>query len=178
MGHLNAVGATCVLDDSELFRWTVSQVSDARPGAPIFAAIEAVKNDCFGRGLAVTSGVASAAVAGEGVFAARIVTSIAYVALPIARFVSVEVVELLLAASWQRAMVAIAGIVTVVNVAVKAAVAVKPGAGSNKEPTRKPVGSVIAVGCAVVWSIVKVAIGADGLHPNADRDLGCRYRRA
>jgi hypothetical protein len=121
---------------------------------------------------------AAAPVSRESVFAAGFVSSVANVSAAIARFVSVEVVELLLAASWQRAMVAIAGIVTVVNVAVKAAVAVKPGAGSNKEPTRKPVGSVIAVGCAVVWSIVKVAIGADGLHPNADRDLGCRYRRA
>ena len=126
----------------------------------------------------MASGVASAAVAGESVFVAGIMTGVAYVALSVARFVSVKMIEGLRSALRHWSMVAVAGIVAVVDVAVKAAVAVEPGAGSNKEPTRKPVGSVIAVGCAVVWSIVKVAIGADGLHPNADRDLGCRYRRA
>jgi hypothetical protein len=95
--------------------------------------IDGVKNDRLGRGLAMTSGVATAAVAGEGVFAARIVTSIAYVALAVARFVSVEVVEGLRSALRQGTMIAVMGIVAVIDVAVKAAVAVKPGAGSDKD---------------------------------------------
>jgi hypothetical protein len=94
----------------------------------------------------MTSGVASAAVAGESVFAARIVTSIAYVASPVARFVSVEVVELLLSAPRQRSMITVAGIVAVVDVAIEAAVAVKPGTRSEKDATIKPIGPVVAVG--------------------------------
>ena len=158
---------------------TLSADECGKDGHPFLVKIDSAKNDCFVRGLAVPPGVAAAAaVAGEGVFATGIMTSIAYMALPVPRFVPVEVVELLLAATWQRAMVAVTGIVAVVDVAVKTTVAVEPGAGSEKDTTVKPVGPVVAIGCAVIGRVVEVAIGADGLHTNADRDLGCRYRRA
>jgi hypothetical protein len=81
----------------------------------------------------MASGVASAAVAGESVFVAGIMTGVAYVALSVARFVSVKMIEGLRSALRHWSMVAVAGIVAVVDVTVKAAVAVIPGTGSDKQ---------------------------------------------
>jgi hypothetical protein len=77
---------------------------------------------------------AAASVSGEGVLGATIMRCVAYVALPVPRLICVEVVELLFPACRQRSMVAVMRIIAVVDVAVKAVRAVKPGAGSNKHP--------------------------------------------
>jgi hypothetical protein len=53
-------------------------------------------------------------------------------ALAVARFVGVEVVEWLLATVRHRPNVTMPGIVAVVDVAVKAARAMKPGSGSDE----------------------------------------------
>jgi hypothetical protein len=103
--------------------------------------------------------------------------SVASVAPPVAGFVSVEVVETLLSAARQRPMVAIMRVKTVVDVAVEAVRAVEPGSGSEKHPAVKPIGAIVAVGRAVIGSIVEVPIGADGFYSNADADLGRPHGR-
>jgi hypothetical protein len=55
---------------------------------------------------------------------------IAYVAMRIMRLVRMEVVERLLSARWEWAMIAVTRIVAIVDVAIKATRAVKPGSSS------------------------------------------------
>jgi hypothetical protein len=114
--------------------------------------------------------MAKAMSTGEGVFRSSIVAGFAYVALPIPRLVGVEVVEALLPAARQGAIVAATRVKAVVDVTPKAGTAVKPGAGSDKHPAHKPVGPIVAVGGAVIGRIVEVPIGAHGRHSNVDAD--------
>jgi hypothetical protein len=116
----------------------------------------------------------TATASGQGVFAASIMASVAYVTLPIPRLVSVEVVERRLSASRQRSNVTVMRIIAVVDVAVEAVRAVKPGASANKHPSCKPIGPVVAVGSAVIGRIVEVPIRAHRGHSNVDGDLGRR----
>jgi hypothetical protein len=106
------------------------------------------------------------------VFCATIVARVAYVASTIPRLVGVEMVEPLLSAPRHRTAVTVMRVIAVVDVAVEAAPAVEPGASSKKHPADKPVGAIVAVGRAVVRSIVEVPIGADGRHSNVDGNLG------
>jgi hypothetical protein len=119
--------------------------------------------------------VATAApISGKGVLAACFMAGVSHVALSVTRFVAVEVVETLRAALGQRSMVTVARVIAVVDVAIKAAMAVEPRAGANEDSTGKPVGAVVAVGGAIVRSIVEVPIGAPWRHSNvnADGNLG------
>jgi hypothetical protein len=126
----------------------------------------------------VVIAVAVAVISGECVFTAGSVVAIACVAAAVARLVTVEVVELLFAAPGQGAVVAVTRVVAVVYVSVKVAGAVVPAAGTDEDPAIKPVRPVIAVGRAVVRGVVKVAVGADWLHSDADGELGGRNARA
>ena len=105
-------------------------------------------------------------------FITAFVGSVAYVALGIMRLVSLEVVELLCPARGHRSMVAVARIIAIVDVAIKAVGAVEPGAGSDEHPTRKPIRPIVAVGCAIIRSIVEVAVGAYRRHSNVNGNLG------
>jgi len=127
------------------------------------------------RVLAVLLAVAAAAISGEGVFIARVMTCVACVASPIACLVAMEMVELLFAAPRQRSSVPVVGIIPVVNMAVKAAWAMEPATSANEHSAIKPIGAVVAVGRAAVWGVVEVPIGAYRLHSNTDGDLGWRH---
>jgi hypothetical protein len=119
----------------------------------------------------VAPAVATAAsISGKGVLAARFMTGVSHVALSITRFVALEVVESLRATLGQGSMVTVVRVIAVVDVTVKAAVAVEPWAGANEDSTIKPVGAVIAVGGAIVGSIVEVPIGAPWRDSNVDAD--------
>jgi hypothetical protein len=100
------------------------------------------------------SAAAAAVVSGERMFTAGFMAGIANVALPVAR------------------LVAVVGVKAVVDMAVKAAVAVKPRTRSDEEAAIKPVGPIVAVGGAVIRLIVEVAVGAIGRHSNVDGNLG------
>jgi hypothetical protein len=113
--------------------------------------------------------------AGKRVLGAGIVACVAYVASPVAGLVAVEVIELRRPALGQRTPVAVAGIEAVVHVAVEAGMAVKPGSCPNKQAADKPVRPVVAVGSTVIGRVVKVPIGADGRHSDADCNLGWRH---
>ena len=108
----------------------------------------------------------------EGVFTATFMGSVSNVALPITSFIGVEVVELPLTTRRERSVVTVMRVIAVVDVSVEAVGAMKPGAGSNKHAAQKPVGSVVAVGGAVIWSVVKVPIRAHGRNANVDGNLG------
>jgi hypothetical protein len=104
--------------------------------------------------------------------------SVAHIASPIPRLVSLEVVEALRPALRHRSNVTVMRIIAVVDMAVKAARAVKPGASSKKHPVNKPIGPIIAVRSAVIWGIVEVPVRAYGSHSDvhSDRNLGLRPR--
>jgi hypothetical protein len=123
------------------------------------------------RALAAPFAAAAAPISGKGVFAARIMAGVAYMALSIPRLVPVEVVERLRTALRQRSMVTLARVVAVVDVAVKAVGAAKPGASSKKHPAHKPIGPIVAIGSTVIWLIVEVPIGAHRRHSDADGNL-------
>jgi hypothetical protein len=123
------------------------------------------------RVLAASFAAAAAPISGKGAFAARIMAGVAYMALSIPRLVPMEVVERLRTALRQRSMVALVRVVAVVDVAVEAAGAVKPRAGSNKHPASKPIGPIVAIRSAVIWLIVEVPIRAPRRHSDADGNL-------
>jgi hypothetical protein len=110
--------------------------------------------------------------AGEGVFSAAIVIAGSYVASPIASFVGVEVVESRLPAARQRSVVAVMRVKAVVDVPEPAGMAVKPRTSANKYSANEPVGPVVAIGSAVIWSIVEIPVGANGSHSDFNSYLG------
>jgi hypothetical protein len=114
---------------------------------------------------------AAAPVSGQGVFTARVMAGVSYVASAIPCLVPVEMVELVLAATRQRPIVTVVRIKAVVDVAVKTVWAVKPGASAKKHPAHKPVGPIVAVGGAVIGSVVEVPVWAHRRHANADGNL-------
>jgi hypothetical protein len=71
-----------------------------------------------------------------------------------------------------------ARIEALVDVAIEPVRAVKPGAGADEHPARKPIRTIIAVGCAVVGSIGEVTIGAHRSHPDVDGYLSRRTGNA
>ena len=117
-------------------------------------------------------------ISGEGVFSLPFMGSVAYVASPIPRFVSPEVVEALRPALRQRSNVTVMRIKAVVDMAVKVAMAVKPGASSKKHSAHKPIGPIVAVRSTVIRGIVEVPVRAHGSRSDVytDRNLGSRHR--
>jgi len=118
-------------------------------------------------------------ISGESVFGAPFMATVAYVALSIPRLVCVEVVEPLLAMFRQRSNVTVMRIIAVVDMAEKAATAVKPGASSNKHTANKPIGPIVAVRSTVIWGIVEVPVGTHRSRSDvyADGNLGPCHRR-
>jgi hypothetical protein len=119
-------------------------------------------------------------ISGEGVFSRPVMARVAYVASPIPRFICMEVVEALRPALRHRSSVTVVRIKAVVNMAVKAARAMKPGTSSKKHPANKPIGTIIAVRSTVIWSVVEIPVRAPGSGSDvyADRNLGSRHRCA
>jgi hypothetical protein len=122
---------------------------------------------------AATAGVTTALESG-GMFVGRFVAGVTYVALWVAGFVRLEVVEGLGSTLGHWTCISVARVIAVVDVAVETAVAVIPGAGTEEDSAGEPVGTIVAVRGAGVWGVVKVAVGAYGGGSNADGDLsGC-----
>jgi hypothetical protein len=102
---------------------------------------------------------------------------IAYVASPIPRLVSLEVVETLRPALRQRSNVTVMRIEAVVDMAVEAVWAVKPGTSSKKHPANKPIGPIVAIRSTVIRCIVEVSIRAHGSHSDVYADGNLAFRR-
>jgi hypothetical protein len=116
--------------------------------------------------------MAAAAISRQSVFGMRIMTGGSDVPSPVTRFVPVEVVETLLPALRQRPAIPLPRIEAVVDVAVKAARAVKPGAGPNKYAAHKPIGPIVPVWSTAVGFVIEVPVRAHWSQANANRDLG------
>ena len=127
---------------------------------------------------AVPTAMSTAPIPGECVFSPRFMAGVAYVASPIPRFVSLEVVEAPRTALRQRSIVTVMRIKAVVDMTVEAVRSVKPGPSSNKQPANKPIGPIIAVWSAVIWGIVEVPVRTHGSHADvyAHGNLGRRHR--
>jgi hypothetical protein len=126
--------------------------------------------------MAATMEAAAAACSGKGMLIVTFVTSRAYVASPIARFVGVEVVELPFAASRNRSVVSVVRVKAVVDVAVEAARTMEPRARAKKHPADEPIWPIVAVWRTIIRSVVKIPIGAHWRHSNADGYLSRRRR--
>jgi len=77
----------------------------------------------------------------------------------------------MLAASWVRAVVALAIVEVVIDVAVEVVGTMEPGAGADEYAAREPLGTVVAVGSAVVRGNFIVAIRAIRGRTDFNRDL-------
>ena len=95
-----------------------------------------------------------------------------YVACPISRLVAVEVVVGLISTRRHRSSVTVMRVKPVIDMAGEVFWPVEPAASSNKHAANKPIGPIVAVRRAVVWSVREIPIGANGRHSNADGDLG------
>jgi hypothetical protein len=125
-----------------------------------------------------TAAASTTSISRKRVFSPRIVAGVAYVALSIASLVAVKVVELRLPASGYRSVVSVMRVKAIVNVAIKAATAVKPGACSKEYPPNKPIGPIVAIGRTIVRRIVKVPIRAHWSHSDIDTNLRVPLRCA
>lgn len=80
------------------------------------------------------------------------------------------------ASARQAAMIAVAGIVIAIDITVEVAWAVEPWARTDEDPVAEPLGSVIAVGSAIVRRVWEVSVGANGRRADVDGDRELRLR--
>jgi hypothetical protein len=106
------------------------------------------------------------------VFIGGVMIGFDYLTFPISRLVAVEVVVGLISTRGHRSFVAVMRIKPVIDMAVEVFRAVEPRASSDKHATNKPVGPVVAIWRAVVWSVREVTVRAHRRHSNANGDLG------
>lgn len=97
------------------------------------------------------------------------------VAAPITHFVAAEmgvlVIDGVFSALRSCAMVAVMHVEAIIYVAAEVATTVEPGTSSYEDSAVEPLGSVIAVGGALVGCVVIVSVGAYRRRPDLDRDL-------
>ena len=103
--------------------------------------------------------------------------------MPVGHVSCVETVEvvgglMISAVSRIGAVIAVVRIIGVVYVTVEAVVAMEPGTCSDEDATGEPFRTIVAVGSAVVRSVVIVAIRAGWCYADANGDLGLRFGRS
>jgi hypothetical protein len=99
---------------------------------------------------------------------------ITYVALAVSGLIGLKMIERPVSARRQRTSVTAARIIAVIDVAIKASGAAKPGPSSNEYSAVEPVWPVVTVWRAIVGSIVVVPIGASRFHTDVNGYLsGC-----
>jgi hypothetical protein len=122
---------------------------------------------------AATARMPSARVAGR-VFPATFMPRVAYGAMRIMGLVGVKMIKRLFPMVWKRTVVAVVRVVPVVDVAIPSVGAVIPGARADENSASEPIRTIEAIGCAIIGSIVKVAIRAYRGHPYVDGNLRWR----
>jgi hypothetical protein len=105
------------------------------------------------------------------VLAASVMRWSTWGAVLIVRRVCTKTVEGVLPPFWHRSMVALARIVALVDVAIKAMMPMEPGAGPDEYSSSEPIRTVVAIRGTVIRSIREVAVGAHRSHPDVDRHL-------
>jgi hypothetical protein len=108
---------------------------------------------------------------------APIVVGVSNLPMTVDGAIGMEVVEGLFAAIGEWPVVPVARIVTIINVSVPAVRTVIPGTGSDEDTAVKPIRPIVAIGGAVIGSIVKVAVRADRRPAKIDADRYLRSRR-
>ena len=128
----------------------------------------------------MSSCMSTTPISGQRVLTLRFMASLANVASPISRLVSLEVVEALRSTLRQRSRVTVMRIEPVIHMSVKAVRAVKPRAGSKKHPAHKPIRPVVAVRSTVIGGIVEVSVRThrswSDVYPNGNLRLRRRCR--
>jgi hypothetical protein len=114
-------------------------------------------------------------ISGKRVLTLRFMASVAYVASPIPRLISLEVVESLRSAIRQRSSVTVMRIKPVIDMSVKAVRAVKPRACSKKHPANKPIRPVVAVRSTVIRGIVEVSVRTPGSRSDVYANLNLSW---
>ena len=125
----------------------------------------------------MSTSMSTTPISGERVLTLRFMASVAYVASPISRLVSLEVVEALRPALRHRSSVAVVRIKPVIDMSVKAVRAVKPRACSQKHPAYKPIRPVVTISSAVIWGIVEVSVRTHGSRSDVYANGNLRLRR-
>jgi hypothetical protein len=105
------------------------------------------------------------------VFSAPVMAGVAYMALPVPRFVGVKVVKRLLPALRHRAGITVMGVVAVVYVTIKAVMTMKPWASADEDPVTVPIRPVISIYGTVIRSVVVIPVGTSRLDTDVDTDL-------
>ena len=101
------------------------------------------------------------------VFAAAIVARRCdHVAAAVAGFIGVEVIELLGATLWHRAMVSVVRIVAVIDVTMEARGPMEPWSSSKEDAADKPVRPIVPIRSAIVRCVIKIPIRADRRRPD------------
>jgi hypothetical protein len=126
----------------------------------------------------MSTSMATTPISGERMLSLPFMASFSYVASPISRLVCLEVVEALRPAPRQRSSVAVMRIKPVIDMSVKAAMAVEPRTCSKKHPANKPIRPVVAVRSAVIRGIVEVSVRTNGSWSDiyAHGNLSLRHR--
>ena len=127
---------------------------------------------------AAAAGVASTHSGAWGMFAAPIMAGIAHMAIPVPRFVCVEIVVRLLPVCGIGSAVSVTRIVVVVDVTVKSVGTVKPGASADEYSPYEPIRAIVAIGCAVIWSEIVIAVRTHRCYADVDGYLRGRTRKA
>jgi hypothetical protein len=128
--------------------------------------------------LTAAAGVTAAHWRAGSMFATTVMAGIAHMAIPVPRFVGVEIVVRLLPACGIGSVVSVTGIVVVVDVAIKSVGTVKPGASPDEYSPHEPIRAIVAIGCAVIRSEIVIAVRTHRCHPDVDGYLGGRTRKA
>jgi hypothetical protein len=105
------------------------------------------------------------------VFSFGAVAWMAFMSQSVVSPVTMEAVERLFAAHREWTVIAMTRIKSFVDVAIEATVTVVPGTGADEDTPIEPVGSVVAVGGAIVGCVGEIAIGADGWNSDIDGNL-------
>ena len=90
---------------------------------------------------------------------------------PIARFIALEVVELLRSASRQRPMIPIVRVKPVVDMTMETSRPMEPRPSAEEHPAGKPIRPIVAIRCAIIRRIVKVPVRTSWLNADPDRNL-------
>ncbi len=99
-----------------------------------------------------------------------------HIAVPITRFVGLEMIKGGRTPIRHRSMVAVTRVITVIHVTYPTRRPVKPGPCTNKHAADKPIGAVVAIGSAGIRGVIKIAVRTDRRGANIDGYLSRRDR--
>src|SRR5579862_2501946 len=121
-----------------------------------------------------TTMLTATTVAGQRMFSSGFVADVACVASSIATLITAEVIEGSVSTIGERTVVSVMRIPAVIDVTIESARTMEPWACADEDAISEPIWTVVAVGRAIVRSIVEVAVRAHRSRPDihSDGNLG------